>query len=117
MRDEDLPDDLDDLPTEAPPGADPLLWRLAHAVYDAHRPRADGFCACKRFWPCDHATLAGDHLRRSYGVDPAALVEAPSHRESSGGRRVLMSGAGCRISPVDRLTSRPSRPRRRIAGA
>jgi hypothetical protein len=122
MRDEDLPDDLDDLPTEAPPGADPVLWRLAQAVYDAHRPRADGFCACKKFWPCDHAMLAGDHLRKSHGVDPTMLAEAPLHREplhreSSRSRWVLLSGAGCRISPVDRLTSRPSRQRRRNAGA
>jgi hypothetical protein len=116
MRDEELPHDpnnSDNPPVEAPPGADPLLWRLAYSVYETHRSRADGFCACRDFWPCEHARLAGDHLRMAYAIDPSLPEPTPVNTAYPISRAVLRLTNGCRVYPVNRITSRPSRQRRR----
>ena len=61
---EGLPYDPVNPPADPPPGcADPLLWRVARALRDAHHPRPDGFCECKSFWPCAPARLADESLR------------------------------------------------------
>jgi hypothetical protein len=56
-----------DPPAEPPGGCtDPLLWRVAHALHRAHRPRPDGFCECRVFWPCATAKLARSALESAW---------------------------------------------------
>ncbi len=63
MTDE-LPYDTAAPPADPPPGANPLIWRLAYALREAHQPRGDGFCgACRTFVPCDDARLAAEGLQ------------------------------------------------------
>ena len=63
MIDDPAYDPLDP-PVDPPPGcADTILWRVARALLDAHRPRPDNFCECRAFWPCPTAKLATDALQ------------------------------------------------------
>jgi hypothetical protein len=56
---EGIPYDPADPPAEPPFGCtDPMLWRVAVALHQAHRPRSDGFCGCKSFWPCADTALS-----------------------------------------------------------
>jgi hypothetical protein len=62
-----LPFDPYHPPAEPPCGCvDPMLWRVAYALYVAHHPRPDGFCECRAFWPCERADLAADALSAAY---------------------------------------------------
>jgi hypothetical protein len=64
---DELPYDPADPPAEPPDGcADPLLWRVSHALRHAHRPRPDGFCECREFWPCPEAVLAERALHSAW---------------------------------------------------
>ena len=64
---EGLPYDPVHPPVEPPDGCvDPLLWRVAQALHDAHHPRPDGFCECRAFWPCESAGLAEVALQAAY---------------------------------------------------
>jgi hypothetical protein len=57
----------DEPPVDPPLGcADPMLWRVARALREAHRPRTDNFCECKSFWPCPDAQLAEEALQLAY---------------------------------------------------
>jgi hypothetical protein len=74
-------------PVDPPLGcADPMLWRVARALHDAHRPRTDNFCECKAFWPCPDAELAEEALQLAY--------ERPSPRGSRPGAAARTSNLG-----------------------
>ncbi|GAA5193124.1 hypothetical protein GCM10023322_54310 [Rugosimonospora acidiphila] len=47
-------------PPEQPPEgcADPLLWRVAHALHLEHQPEQDSRCTCGEMFPCSRAGLA-----------------------------------------------------------
>jgi hypothetical protein len=63
----DDPYDVQDPPADPPEGcSDPLLWAVAYALRRAHRPRADGWCECRSFWPCPSFRLADESLRTAY---------------------------------------------------
>ncbi|GAA3285184.1 hypothetical protein Dvina_07940 [Dactylosporangium vinaceum] len=77
--DDGVPREPAEPPLDPPLGcADPMLWRVARALHDAHRPRTDNFCECKAFWPCADAQLADEALQLAYdrhvrGGRPAAV--------------------------------------------
>ena len=52
--------DPENPPAEPPPGADTLIWRLAHGLRTDHsRVGVDGFCVtCRTFSPCRPLRLA-----------------------------------------------------------
>lgn len=62
-------------PAAPPPGAHPLLWRLAHRLYQDHSSHIDGFCvACREYWPCDARRLA------ERGLDESRAPRGPRNR-------------------------------------
>lgn len=70
-------------PVEPPFGcADPMLWRVARALHDAHKPRTDNFCECKMFWPCPDAQLAEEALLLAY-ERPAPRGVRPGYGRTS----------------------------------
>jgi hypothetical protein len=64
-----------DNPPEDPPADCPhrLLWRLARALWEAHRPDSTGFCVATGCWhtnqrdPCRLARLAQEGMRTACG--------------------------------------------------
>lgn len=52
--------DLMHAPADPPPGANPLIWRLAHGLRIDHaRIDSEGLCtACGEAAPCEFATVA-----------------------------------------------------------
>jgi hypothetical protein len=78
-----LPFDTDAPPEQPPPCcADPLLWRVARALYEEHRWEPGGRCLCGDRYPCSRARLAErglvtsctrrrQGLARPGGVQPA----------------------------------------------
>ena len=58
-------------PAEPPPGADPLIWRLAYGLHSDHRPHTDGFCVtCRQFWPCAPRRLADQGFAAAFRPPP-----------------------------------------------
>ena len=61
------PGEQNDPPADPPEGADPLVWRLAHHLYDEHRAHADNFCVtCREFWPCRSRQFAEEALSQAF---------------------------------------------------
>lgn len=82
-----VPPGPDEPPLDPPPGcADPMLWRVARALHDAHRPRTDNFCECKAFWPCPDAQLAGEALLLAYDRPVPRAGRSAASRGSNLGR-------------------------------
>lgn len=87
--------DPSDPPADPPRGADDLLWRLGYALLQAHEVRADGFCSCREFVPCDGILLAVRGLReacrpgRRLGglADPRWSANASARWDAGAGRR------------------------------
>ncbi|MEV6927150.1 hypothetical protein AB0M46_21970 [Dactylosporangium sp. NPDC051485] len=74
-------------PVDPPLGcADPLLWRVARALREAHRPRSDNFCECKAFWPCADARLAEEALMLAYERPGTRAARPGAGRASNLGR-------------------------------
>jgi hypothetical protein len=78
-----------DPPTPPPPGWRHLLvWVLARALWEAHRPNADGFCSatgCQHYnhlHPCPSIGLALDGMRVACGrqTPTAALWRVVARR-------------------------------------
>lgn len=66
-----LPYDPGNPPSQPPQGcADPVLWSVSFALRRAHRPRSDGWCECRKFWPCATFALADESLRAAYERSP-----------------------------------------------
>ncbi|MEV0158276.1 hypothetical protein AB0H57_31970 [Micromonospora sp. NPDC050686] len=66
--------DVDNPPVEPPDKCQHrLLWRLARALWDAHRPDSAGFCVVAGCWhenqrdPCRLARLAQEGMRTACG--------------------------------------------------
>lgn len=58
--------DLDDPPADPPEGADPLVWRMAHALREAHQPDSTACCVTCPYsepWPCRPSKLAASGYR------------------------------------------------------
>ncbi len=94
--------DIDRPPAEPPDDCrHRLLWRVARALWEAHRPDSAGFCvvsACRRehhLYPCPAAVLAVDGLNAACGVD------APS--STSWLDVVRRKVAAGQIDPVDAM--------------
>ncbi|GAA0721471.1 hypothetical protein Drose_07700 [Dactylosporangium roseum] len=82
-----VPNGPDGPPLDPPSGcADPLLWRVARALHEAHRPRPDNFCECKAFWPCPDARLAEEALRMAYGRPAPRINRTALGRNANLGR-------------------------------
>jgi hypothetical protein len=67
--------DPKDPPVEPPAGClRPLVWRLARALWQAHRPSVDGFCQqcgqASQLYPCPPVRLALDGM--AYACDVPA---------------------------------------------
>ncbi|NYF59816.1 hypothetical protein [Micromonospora purpureochromogenes] len=104
MSETDRPEPRD--PGTAPAGVtDPLLWRLAAGVADAHQPDETGHCdnlLCgQQEWPCDAArqaqralALSGDAPDLALSGDAPDEVADPVHddrREESPGDLTALS--------------------------
>jgi hypothetical protein len=80
--------DAEEPPEQPPPGcADPVLWRVSHALRQEHRWEPDGRCQCGDRYPCNRARLAERGLviaytRRRRGPDrlPVDLATPPDVR-------------------------------------
>jgi hypothetical protein len=80
-----VPHEPGEPPVEPPPGcADPMLWRVARALHNAHRPRTDNFCECKSFWPCPDAQLAEEALQLAYDRPAPRSRPAPGRNSNLG---------------------------------
>ena len=67
-------------PAEPPPGADPLIWRLAYGLHSDHRPHTDGFCVtCREFWPCAPRRLADQGLAAAFRPPPDRRSTPPDN--------------------------------------
>ncbi|RFS47906.1 hypothetical protein D0Q02_03335 [Micromonospora craniellae] len=69
--------DIDDPPVEPPDECrHRLLWRLARALWETHRPGSSSFCVATGTWhenqpgPCQPARLAQEGMRTACG-EPA----------------------------------------------
>jgi hypothetical protein len=79
--------DAEEPPEHPPPGcADPVLWRVSHALRQEHRWEPDGRCQCGDRYPCNRARLAERGLVIAYtrrrGPDrlPVDLAAPPNVR-------------------------------------
>jgi hypothetical protein len=65
--------DLEDPPEDPPVDCtDPLTWHLAYSLHHAHRPDAEGNCACGSTYPCPSAHLATRGFRFACGATEPA---------------------------------------------
>ncbi|GGM64023.1 hypothetical protein GCM10011608_56680 [Micromonospora sonchi] len=80
----DRPSHVTDRPDEV---SDPLLWRLALDVADAHAPNGDGGCVhlicAGQEWPCEPWQQAQRALSLAQG-GPADEAETPENSQHSG---------------------------------